>query len=80
MYWILPFRLDDRVHEERYRFFVDVVQKRGIAFDVVGQETYQICGNQVRVGDGAGTGAGAGTGDGDGDGGTTLIIGGGSQK
>ena len=48
VYWVLPFRQNDKQHEERYNFFKEVAKARGIDFDVVDQATYQISGKAVK--------------------------------
>ena len=41
-YWILPYNEDPIENKKRYQFFQDLVRDRGIEFEIVCQETYQV--------------------------------------
>uniref|UniRef100_A0A7S2H154 Uncharacterized protein n=1 Tax=Helicotheca tamesis TaxID=374047 RepID=A0A7S2H154_9STRA len=49
LHWVLPFRESEQKRKEKYIFFSDLVEKRGIKFDVIENETYIMEGMEVKV-------------------------------
>lgn len=42
VYWVLPFSHDEQQLQERYQYFLRLVQERGIHFEIVDQATYTV--------------------------------------